>query len=80
MKNITKIKYFIKYFYLFIFIFYTSCTHNTDNVNNTNNYDGILQVNKYFNFILIFSHSSNDVVSFHIIPQIYNVLVKYNAY
>lgn len=72
--------FFIKKIILIFIVFCFSCTHSADNLSNVNNFGGTLRMNESSKFISLFPHSAIDVVSYHIISQLYDGLVKYNAY
>lgn len=64
-----------------IFLFaLLSCTHNSDIQINRNDYGGTLKLNEHGDIKSLFPHSYNDIVSFHVISQIYDGLVRYNSY
>ncbi len=73
-------KFFIKILTLSYLIFCFNCSHNTEYKANINNYGGTLRINEHSNYISLFPHSTNEIVSYHLISQLYEGLVKYNAF
>ena len=73
-------KFFIKVLIPIYLITCYSCSHNAEYKTNTNNFGGTLRINEHSNYISLFPHSTNDIVSFHLISQLYDGLVKYNAF
>lgn len=63
-----------------IFILFVSCNSTSTRTRNANNYGGTLKINAPFIFNSLFPHSIKDQVSSQMISQIYEGLVKFDAY
>lgn len=73
-------KILIKYLFLLLIVSILSCTNSSNKKSNTNNYGGTVRINERSGILTLFPHSVKDIVSSHIISQLYDGLVKFNAY
>jgi peptide/nickel transport system substrate-binding protein len=72
---------FLNKYFLFISIVLTfGCSNSSNKKHKPNSYGGTLRINERSQIITLFPHSVKDIVSSHIISQLYDGLVKFNAY
>ena len=65
--------------YIILFLFY-SCQPSTSRIGNLNSYGGTLKINQPVVFSSLFPHCIKDQVSNQLVSQLYDGLIKYDAF
>ena len=65
--------------YIVLFLLY-SCEQTSSRIPNENQFGGTLKINEPALFKTLFPHSLNDQISYQLISQIYDGLVKFDAF
>ncbi len=80
LNSLFKMNFLCKFLFLIILISIFGCSNSYDKKSNPNSFGGTLRINEKSGVVSLFPHSINDIVSSHIISQLYDGLVKFNAY
>ncbi len=80
LNSLFKMNFLCKFLFFITIVFTFGCTNGYDKKPNPNSFGGTLRINERSKIISLFPHSINDIVSSHIISQLYDGLVKFNAY